>query len=120
MSTAPVRTLRWELSGAGIDSLGPGGAPALREVPPPGPEQVLARVDACGICFSDIKILNLGENHPRLRGRDLARDPVVMGHEVALTVVEAGAGVDPSFEPGRRMIVQASVYYQGPGMAFGY
>jgi threonine dehydrogenase-like Zn-dependent dehydrogenase len=120
VSAAPVRTLRWELTGAGIESLGPGGGPALREVPPPGAQQLLARVDACGICFSDIKILNLGAGHPRLRGRDLARDPVVMGHEVALTVVEAGAEVDADFQPGRRMIVQADVYYQGRGMAFGY
>lgn len=120
MSAAPPSALRWELTGAGIESLGPGGTPVSREVPRPGPGQLLARVDACGICFSDIKILNLGAGHPRLRGRDLVRDPVVMGHEVALTVVEAGAGVDPAFQPGRRMIVQADVYYQGRGMAFGY
>jgi threonine dehydrogenase-like Zn-dependent dehydrogenase len=120
MSDVPSHALRWELTGAGIESLGPEGAPALREVPRPGPGQVLARVDACGICFSDIKILNLGESHPRLRGRDLVRDPVVMGHEVALTVVEGGEGVDPLFRPGQRMIVQADVYYQGRGMAFGY
>jgi L-sorbose 1-phosphate reductase len=119
MSAVPTSALRWELTGAGIESLGPGG-PVSREVPRPGAGQLLARVDACGICFSDIKILNLGAGHPRLRGRDLVKDPVVMGHEVALTVVEAGEGVDPAFQPGRRMIVQADVYYQGRGMAFGY
>ena len=75
MSAVPANALRWELTGAGIESLGPGGAPVSREVTRPGPGQLLARVDACGICFSDIKILNLGASHPRLRGRDLVRDP---------------------------------------------
>jgi threonine dehydrogenase-like Zn-dependent dehydrogenase len=120
VTNTPLQALRWELTGAGIENLGPNGRPVVREVPRPGPGQVLARVDACGICFSDIKILNLGEKHPRLRGRDLAREPVVMGHEVALTVVEAGEGVDVPFGPGCRMIVQADVYYKGRGMAFGY
>jgi threonine dehydrogenase-like Zn-dependent dehydrogenase len=77
-------------------------------------------VDACGICFSDIKILNLGGEHPRLRGRDLAAEPVVMGHEVSLTVVDVGPEVRAPFRPGDRAIVQADVYYRGQGMAMGY
>ena len=52
--------------GAGLESLGQADSPLCRRVPQPGPGELLVRVDACGICFSDIKILNLGGSHPRL------------------------------------------------------
>jgi threonine dehydrogenase-like Zn-dependent dehydrogenase len=112
--------LRWELYGAGLENLGRDDAPLLREVPYPGPGELLVRVDACGICFSDIKIINLGGEHPRLQGRDLQSDPVVMGHEVSVTVVTAGPGAPVQFAPGQRAIVQADIYVGGVNKAFGY
>jgi threonine dehydrogenase-like Zn-dependent dehydrogenase len=51
--------------------------------------KLLVRHDAVGICFSDIKVIRAGENHPRIH-RSMKEQPVVLGHEVALTVVEAG------------------------------
>jgi L-sorbose 1-phosphate reductase len=90
------------------------------ETPTPGPNEILVRHDACGICFSDIKIINLGENHPRLVGRDLQKNPVVMGHEVTLTVVSVGENWRGRFAPGQRYIVQADVYYKGVNLAYGY
>jgi threonine dehydrogenase-like Zn-dependent dehydrogenase len=116
MSEPPGRHARWELSGAGLENL----ALAERETPRPGPGELLVRIDACGICFSDIKILNLGGNHPRLQGRDLEADPVVMGHETAMTVLQAGRELQHIFRPGQRFLIQADVYYHGQGMAFGY
>src|SRR5438445_7161607 len=116
----PDQMLRWELYGAGLENLGHEDAPLRRDVPRPGPGELLVRVDACGICFSDIKIINLGGRHPRLQGRDLALDPVVMGHEVSVTVVAAGAGVPPPFAPGQRAIIQADIYAGGINKAFGY
>ncbi|MGV3724740.1 MAG: alcohol dehydrogenase catalytic domain-containing protein [Actinomycetota bacterium] len=112
----PEQHRRWELFGAGLDNL----SLAEREVPRPGPGELLVRIDACGICFSDIKILNLGPNHPRLQGRDLQTDPVVMGHETAMTVIEAADDLRERFPIGSRYLIQADVYYQGQGMAFGY
>lgn len=112
----PQRQRRWELKGAGLDNL----SLAECEVTQPGPGELLVRIDACGICFSDIKILNLGPDHPRLQGRDLVRDPVVMGHETAMTVVRVGEDLLGKFHPGQRFLIQADVYYQGQGMAFGY
>lgn len=115
-----MRALHWELTGAGLENFGRDGKASAYEVAPPGEGEILARVDACGICFSDIKILNLGGEHPRLRGRDLAREPIVMGHEVALTIEAVGPGVTAPFQPGDRAIAQADVYYKGQGMAIGY
>jgi threonine dehydrogenase-like Zn-dependent dehydrogenase len=33
-------------------------------LPQPGPDELLVRHDAVGICFSDIKVIRAGENHP--------------------------------------------------------
>lgn len=112
----PTSYKRWHLYGAGLESV------RLETVPLelPGPDEILVRHDACGICFSDIKIINLGGEHPRLTGRDLANNPVVMGHEVTLTVVAVGENRTDRFAVGQRFIVQADVYYKGTNLAYGY
>ncbi|MFY7951326.1 MAG: alcohol dehydrogenase catalytic domain-containing protein, partial [Armatimonadaceae bacterium] len=107
---------RWHLYGAGLDSLRLDSVP----MPEPGPDEILVRHDACGICFSDIKIINLGPRHPRVFGRDMENNPVVMGHEVALTVEKVGANRTDRFRPGQRFIVQADVFYKGNNIAYGY
>ena len=108
--------LRWELTGAGLESF----SLQQRPLPRPGPDQLLVRIDACGICFSDIKILRLGPDHPRLQGRDLTRQPVVMGHEAAMTVLEVGEERQDDYRPGQRFLIQADILYRGEGLAFGY
>jgi len=118
--TLPDKIQRWHLYGAGMENLGDNDAPAEIPLPEPGPEEILVRNDAMGICFSDIKIINLGPGHPRLQGRDLARDPVILGHEVSLTVVRVGEKYKDRFKPGDRFIVQADVIYKGTPMAYGY
>lgn len=64
------------------------GAPLVEvEIPDPspGPGEVLLRVSAAGICRSDV--------HYRSGSRSIPATPLVPGHEVAGTVIEAGAGV---------------------------
>lgn len=118
----PTQFRRWHLRGAGLENVGDPQThgPETLPLPEPGPDQILVRHDAVGICYSDIKIIALGGEHPRLQGRDLQRDPVVMGHEVALTVVKAGANHVNTFKPGQRFIVQADVFYNGVNLAYGY
>jgi threonine dehydrogenase-like Zn-dependent dehydrogenase len=116
MENLPESYRRWELSGAGLENL----ALAEQSLPDPSAAELLVRIDACGICFSDIKILRLGPDHPRLQGRDLHTDPVVMGHETAMTVVQVGDSLRDRFQPGQRFLIQADVYSGGVGMAFGY
>ena len=64
-------------------------------VPEPGPGQVLLRVLACGVCRTDLHILE-GELPPH-------RSPVVPGHQIVGEVVALGAGAElvaPGGEPG--------------------
>ena len=112
----PETIKRWHLHGAGLESL----REATIALPTYGSDELLVRHDACGICFSDIKIINLGPQHPRLQGRDMDAHPVVMGHEVALTVAGVGDSLTGQFEVGQRFIVQADVYYKGANPAYGY
>ena len=114
--TPPPSIKRWHLTGAGLDAL----EEVTIDLPQYGPDELLVRHDACGICFSDIKIINLGPEHPRLQGRDMQAEPVVMGHEVALTVISVGANLKEQFHSGQRFIIQADVYYKGANPAYGY
>jgi len=68
----------------------------LREVadPEPGHGQVLIRVSACGVCRTDLHILDGELTEPKL--------PLVPGHQIVGTVVGAGAGAD-RFETGTRV-----------------
>ena len=116
----PGSQLAWELTGTGLGSFGRDGRPTTIPVARPGPRELLCRIDAAGLCFSDIKILTLGSAHPRIAGRDLKTDPVIMGHEVALTVVEVGEERKGEYQVGDRFVVQADIFYQGQGLAFGY
>jgi threonine dehydrogenase-like Zn-dependent dehydrogenase len=118
--TLPGQYLAWQVYGAGFDNLGKNGRPEALPLRPPRSNEILLRVDALGLCLSDIKIINQGKAHPRLRGRDLANDPTVLGHECAVTVVQVGEQWRKNFTPGDRFIVQADIYYKGLGFAFGY
>jgi len=79
-------------------------------VPKPGPGQVLVRVRACGICGSDLhaaryldSMIAAAQQQKRgaWYGRDIAAG-IVMGHEFAGEVVEAGPGAE-AWTPGTRV-----------------
>ena len=89
-------------------------------VPRPRPDQLLIRVDAVGLCFSDVKLLRLGGDHPKLYGRDLATDPTRLGHETSVTVIEVGADLRDRFRPGQRLAIQPDIYVDGRSTAYGY
>jgi threonine dehydrogenase-like Zn-dependent dehydrogenase len=117
-ATAKHRLL--PLYGAGFENLGRDGQPISVDLPRLKPDELLVRHDAVGLCFSDIKIIAQGEHHPRLQGRNLKQDPVVMGHEVIMTVVAVGEQLKGQYRPGDRFIIQADIYVQGVNLAYGY
>lgn len=68
---------------------------ALRDVakPEPGPDELLVRIEACGICGTDRHIFH---------GEFPARAPVTLGHEFCGIVEAAGSEV-ADFTPGQRV-----------------
>ena len=116
----PTRTLAWNVYGKGIEQVGREGRPEPVVVPSPTADQLLVRVDAVGLCFSDIKLIRLGGDHPKLYGRDLARDPTRLGHETAVTVVQVGDAIADRFHPGQRLAIQPDIYVDGRSTAYGY
>jgi threonine dehydrogenase-like Zn-dependent dehydrogenase len=110
----------WQVFGAGFDNLGKDGRPTTLPLRAPRDNEILVRVDALGLCLSDIKIIRQGGAHPRLRGRNLAEDPTVLGHECSVTVVRIGEQWKDTFQIGERYVIQADVYVGGVGYAFGY
>ena len=86
-----------------------------------GPTQLLLQVEACGICFSDTKLLHAFDSHPRkaevvsgLTPEQLAEIPsykpgsaaTVPGHEPVGRIVAVGDAVT-HFAVGDRVLVQA-------------
>jgi L-iditol 2-dehydrogenase len=71
------------------------GSIEVEEIPVPviGPGELLIRVEACGICHTDLKKVEL----------DLLPPPRIYGHETAGVVAAAGPGVT-RFSPGDRVI----------------
>jgi threonine dehydrogenase-like Zn-dependent dehydrogenase len=112
--------LRWHLYDAGFENLGRNGGPEEVEMPAFGADELLVRQDACGLCFSDTKVIQLGPDHPRLNGRNLGIEPVTLGHEVACTVVAVGENLIGRFAVGERYVVQADVFYHGKSVTYGY
>ena len=110
----------WQIKGTGFERFGCGDAPDEIPFPDHGEDDVVARVDAVGVCFSDAKLVRAGAGHARLRGRDLAARPVTPGHEVALTVVAVGERRRGQVRLGGRYILQPDVYYRGRTLAVGY
>ncbi|WNG32973.1 zinc-dependent alcohol dehydrogenase family protein [Archangium violaceum] len=53
-----------------------------RQVPEPGPEQLLLKVHACAVCRTDLHVMDGELTRPRL--------PLVLGHEIVGTVVKTG------------------------------
>ncbi len=63
-------------------------------IPIPGPEQVLIRVHACGVCRTDLHVADGELPHPKL--------PLVLGHEIVGTVERVGERVE-QFAVGERV-----------------
>lgn len=115
----PEQNKLWPLYGTGLEKLGKDGKPIEVPFPDLGPDELLVRHDACGLCFSDIKVIKTGQDHPRIY-RDMSVNPVVLGHEVSLTVVAAGENLQDQYKAGDRFIIQADIFLSGISYAYGY
>jgi propanol-preferring alcohol dehydrogenase len=62
--------------------------------PKPGVDEILLRVHACGVCRTDLHVMDGDLRQPKL--------PLILGHEIVGTVVETGANVE-RFALGQRV-----------------
>ncbi len=110
---------------------------AAKPVPAPGPTQVVLKVEATGLCFSDTKLLHAWTSHPRkgpvlagLPGEVLAEIPSYTpgelpgtpGHECCARVVAVGSAV-AHHAVGERVLVQTDYRHlatAGSNAALGY
>jgi len=91
-----------------------------KPVPEPAPTQLLVKVEAVGICFSDTKLLHAFSDHPRKGAVKSGLDPAVLaeipsyvpgerptvpGHEVCGRIVAVGSEVQ-HHRVGERVLVQ--------------
>jgi L-iditol 2-dehydrogenase len=70
-------------------------------MPRPGPDEVLIRVAACGICGSDV------HGYDGSSGRRIP--PIIMGHEAAGSIAAAGAGVS-GYLDGQPVTFDSTIY----------
>ena len=103
----------------------------------PGRRQILAKVEAVGLCFSDLKLLKQFSEHSRksavvdgLSSRALAEmpnyvpgdKPTVPGHEAVVRIEKVGPGVD-RYKIGERFLVETDYRWlptDKSNAAFGY
>jgi alcohol dehydrogenase, propanol-preferring len=64
------------------------------QVPQPKPGQVLIRVHTCGVCRTDLHVLDGDLSEPKL--------PLILGHQIVGTVAQLGEGVE-KFNLGQRI-----------------
>src|ERR1700726_4832818 len=74
----------------------PGTALVLREcsIPQPDPGEILLAIEACGVCRTDLHVVDGELPKPKL--------PIVPGHEMVGRVAVLGAGVE-GFTAGERV-----------------
>jgi len=130
--TLPKTQYAVQLVGRGELKLNPAKA-----VTKPGPHEILIKIEACGLCFSDLKLLKQFSGHARksevigglsaevLKGIQSyvpGNKPVVPGHEVVCRIVAVGNEVK-HHNVGERCLVQTD-YRDLPtassNAAFGY
>lgn len=73
-------------------------------IPVPGPDQVLLKVHACGVCRTDLHIMDGELQEPEL--------PLIMGHQIVGTLVDMGENVS-RFKDGERIGVPWLGYTDG-------
>jgi threonine dehydrogenase-like Zn-dependent dehydrogenase len=116
----PTKNMTWNMYGPGLGNIGKNGKLEVVAVPEPDADQLLVRVDAVGMCFSDVKLIKLGSEHPKIYHRDLKNNPTRVGHEASLTVIKVGKNLVGEFHPRQRLAIQPDIYKNQINTAYGY
>ena len=66
------------------------------ELDPPQPGELLVRIEAAGLCHSDLSVIDGNRQRPM---------PMALGHEAVATIVSCGDADDTRFSPGDRVVL---------------
>ncbi|MDR1131781.1 MAG: zinc-binding dehydrogenase [Oscillospiraceae bacterium] len=92
-------------------------------LPPLGDGEISARVVSDSLCMSSYKAAVQGEDHKRVP-RDVAQNPVMIGHEFCGEILEVGPKWASKFAPGQKFVIQPALNYKGsldaPGYSYPY
>lgn len=84
------------------------------ELPQIKEDEILAKVVCDSICMSSYKASHEADIHKRVP-RDIASNPVIIGHEFAGEIVEVGSKWSGAFKAGDKFSIQPALNYaQGP------
>ena len=82
-------------------------------------DEILARVVSDSICMSSHKLAMQGAAHKRVR-HDLAKNPVIIGHEFCGVIEKVGPKWAKQFKAGTKFAIQPALNYEGTLWAPGY
>lgn len=93
------------------------------ELPEIKDDEILVKVITDSICMSTYKTVKQGANHKRVPN-DVAKNPIILGHEFAGDIVKVGKKWQDQFQPGDRFSQQPALNYKGslasPGYSYPY
>jgi len=89
------------------------------ELPPIKDDEILAHIVSDSVCMSSYKAAIQGPEHKRVP-KDIAENPVIVGHEFCGEILEVGAKWQHKFKPGQRFAIQPALNYKGSLAAPGY
>ncbi len=103
------------------------GADDLRveefELPKIKDDEILVKIITDSVCMSTYKLLRQGAQHKRCP-KNVATNPIIIGHEFSGTIVEVGEKWAKEFKPGERFALQPALNYKGslasPGYSYEY
>lgn len=97
------------------------------DLPPIGPGEILVRLVCDSLCMSSYKAVIEGPDHKRVP-KDIAQNPIIIGHEFGGEILEVGSKWKDSFRVGDKFSVQPAINYEkgpvglmsAPGYSYPY
>ncbi len=94
------------------------------DLPPIGEDEILAHIISDSICMSSYKAAIQGSEHKRVP-KDIAQNPIIIGHEFCGEIVEVGSKWKDEFKAGTKFTIQPALNqkdnpYSTPGYSFKY
>ncbi len=94
------------------------------ELPAIKDDEILAKIISDSICMSSYKATSQGADHKRVP-KDVAENPIIIGHEFCGELVEIGAKWRDSFKVGDKFSIQPAInaednVYAAPGYSFAH